>query len=73
MVAESARISRLVDDLRFLARSDASSVSLELRETDSHELMAALRHAPKCSRPGAGSGPAYADLLLCVSRLTAAR
>ena len=32
IVAESARMSRLVDDLLFLARSDASSVPLEVRE-----------------------------------------
>ena len=42
IVSESARMSRLVDDLLFLARSDASSVPLELRETDAHELLTAL-------------------------------
>jgi signal transduction histidine kinase len=35
-------MSRLVDDLLFLARSDASSVPLELKETDAAELLSAL-------------------------------
>ena len=42
IVEESARMSRLVDDLLFLARSDASSVPLELRETDVAQLLGAL-------------------------------
>ena len=42
IVAESARMSRLVDDLLFLARSDASSVPLEPRDVDAAELLAAV-------------------------------
>ena len=42
IVEESVRMSRLVDDLLFLARSDASSVPLDLRETDAAELLRAL-------------------------------
>ena len=42
IVEESVRMSRLVDDLLFLARSDASSVPLELRETDAGDLLTAL-------------------------------
>jgi two-component system sensor histidine kinase VicK len=42
IVEESARMSRLVDDLLFLARSDASSVPLDMRETDVGQLMQAL-------------------------------
>ena len=42
IVEESARMSRLVDDLLFLARSDASSVPLELRDIDVPELLTAL-------------------------------
>ena len=42
IVEESARMSRLVDDLLFLARSDASSVPLELKETDAAQLLSAL-------------------------------
>lgn len=42
IVAESARMSRLVDDLLFLARSDASSVPLELRDTEASELIGAV-------------------------------
>jgi signal transduction histidine kinase len=34
IVNEAARMSRLVDDLLFLARSDSSSVPLELRDVD---------------------------------------
>jgi two-component system sensor histidine kinase VicK len=34
ILAEATRMSRLVDDLLFLARSDASSVPLELRDVD---------------------------------------
>jgi signal transduction histidine kinase len=39
IVAESARMSRLVDDLLFLARSDASSAPLELRDADASGLL----------------------------------
>jgi two-component system sensor histidine kinase VicK len=39
IVAESARMSRLVDDLLFLARSDAANAPLELREVDAAELL----------------------------------
>ena len=42
IVAEAARMSRLVDDLLFLARSDASSVPLELREADATDLLRGL-------------------------------
>ena len=42
IVAEATRMSRLVDDLLFLARSDASSVPLELREADATDLLRAL-------------------------------
>jgi two-component system sensor histidine kinase VicK len=42
IVEESARMSRLVDDLLFLARSDASSVPLEIRDVDAQELLQAL-------------------------------
>jgi signal transduction histidine kinase len=42
IVAESARMSRLVDDLLFLARSDAQSVPLELQETDLDTLFQGL-------------------------------
>jgi signal transduction histidine kinase len=42
IVEESARMSRLVDDLLFLARSDASSVPLEMHETDASQLLQAL-------------------------------
>ncbi len=42
IVDESTRMSRLVDDLLFLARSDASSVPLEMKETDAAELMHGL-------------------------------
>jgi two-component system, OmpR family, sensor histidine kinase VicK len=42
IVEESSRMSRLVDDLLFLARSDARSVPLELHETDLGRLMSEL-------------------------------
>jgi len=42
IVAQSSRMSRLVDDLLFLARSDASSVPLELREAEAGELLRAI-------------------------------
>ena len=42
IVDESARMSRLVDDLLFLARSDASSVPLDLKETDAEALLSSL-------------------------------
>jgi signal transduction histidine kinase len=42
IVEESARMSRLVDDLLFLARSDASSVPLEVQESDAARLLTAL-------------------------------
>lgn len=42
IVAESARMSRLVDDLLFLARSDASSVPLEHRDIDAGPMLRAL-------------------------------
>jgi two-component system sensor histidine kinase VicK len=42
IVDESARMSRLVDDLLFLARSDASQVPLELRKMDSADLLDGL-------------------------------
>jgi signal transduction histidine kinase len=42
IVAESARMSRLVDDLLFLARSDASSVPLDTRDLDAGPLLEAL-------------------------------
>ena len=44
IVAESARMSRLVDDLLFLARSDASSVPLEARDVEADPLLEALGH-----------------------------
>ncbi|HSK94359.1 MAG TPA: ATP-binding protein [Candidatus Angelobacter sp.] len=42
IVAESARMSRLVDDLLFLARSDASSVPLEHRDVEAAGVLTAL-------------------------------
>jgi signal transduction histidine kinase len=42
IVEESVRMSRLVDDLLFLARSDASRVPLDLRETDAADLLRGL-------------------------------
>ena len=42
IVEESTRMSRLVDDLLFLARSDAASVPLELRALDVSDLTAGL-------------------------------
>ena len=42
IVAESTRMSRLVDDLLFLARSDASRVPIEPREVDAAALIGAL-------------------------------
>jgi two-component system, OmpR family, sensor histidine kinase VicK len=42
IVDEAARMSRLVDDLLFLARSDASRVPLDLREVDVAEAFRAL-------------------------------
>ncbi|HVM25980.1 MAG TPA: ATP-binding protein [Candidatus Limnocylindrales bacterium] len=39
IVAESARMSRLVDDLLFLARSDVSSVPLDLRDVEAGALL----------------------------------
>lgn len=42
IVIESARMSRLVDDLLFLARSDAASVPLETREVDAAAVLGAL-------------------------------
>ena len=42
IVDEAARMSRLVDDLLFLARSDASSVPLDLRDVDVAEALRAL-------------------------------
>jgi two-component system sensor histidine kinase VicK len=42
IVDESARMSRLVDDLLFLARSDASSVLLELTHVSAEELVGRL-------------------------------
>jgi two-component system sensor histidine kinase VicK len=70
IVDESARMSRLVDDLLFLARSDASQVPLELREVESEELIDQLvRRAQVLARErGAalladvrGDGPLTAD------------
>jgi signal transduction histidine kinase len=42
IVDESSRMSRLVDDLLFLARSDASSAPLELRDVETEDLMRGL-------------------------------
>lgn len=42
IVDESARMSRLVDDLLFLARSDAATVPLELQELEAGTFLAAL-------------------------------
>lgn len=42
IVDESTRMSRLVDDLLFLARSDAAAVPLELREVEAGTLLEAL-------------------------------
>ncbi|HEX2883945.1 MAG TPA: ATP-binding protein [Candidatus Limnocylindria bacterium] len=42
IVSESVRMSRIVDDLLFLARSDASGVPLELREADAAQLMGSV-------------------------------
>jgi two-component system, OmpR family, sensor histidine kinase VicK len=42
IVEESARMSRLVDDLLFLARSDAASVPLELRDVGAREMLDAI-------------------------------
>jgi two-component system, OmpR family, sensor histidine kinase VicK len=42
IVDEAARMSRLVDDLLFLARSDAASVPLERNEADAAELFSSL-------------------------------
>jgi signal transduction histidine kinase len=42
IVEESVRMSRLVDDLLFLARSDASSAPLDLRDTDAAALLQTL-------------------------------
>ena len=70
IVDESVRMSRLVDDLLFLARSDASQVPLELREIDSDEFIEGLaRRAQVLARErGAelitdvrGEGPLMAD------------
>jgi two-component system, OmpR family, sensor histidine kinase VicK len=70
IVDESVRMSRLVDDLLFLARSDASRVPLELREIDSDEFIDGLvRRAQVLARErGAslitdvsGDGPLMAD------------
>ena len=44
IVDEAARMSRLVDDLLFLARSDAARVPLELREIGSDQLVERLVH-----------------------------
>jgi signal transduction histidine kinase len=43
IVKESTRMSRLVEDLLFLARSDANAVPLELRMVEIPELLADLR------------------------------
>jgi two-component system, OmpR family, sensor histidine kinase VicK len=70
IVDESVRMSRLVDDLLFLARSDASEVPLELREIESGEFIEGLvRRAQVLARErGAllitdvrGDGPLKAD------------
>jgi signal transduction histidine kinase len=42
IVSESVRMSRIVDDLLFLARSDASGVPLELRPANAAELMSSV-------------------------------
>lgn len=42
IVTEATRMSRLVDDLLFLARSDVASVPLELQHADVRELLAAI-------------------------------
>ena len=42
IVDESARMSRLVDDLLFLARSDAATVPLEVRDVDAGALLGAV-------------------------------
>jgi signal transduction histidine kinase len=70
IVDEAARMSRLVDDLLFLARSDASRVPLELQEIGSDQLVERLvRRAEVLARErGAqlaadvqGDGPLAAD------------
>jgi signal transduction histidine kinase len=70
IVDESARMSRLVDDLLFLARSDASEVPLEMRLISSSQLVDQLvRRAEVLARErGAtfaadvhGDGPLTAD------------
>lgn len=42
IVSESARMARLVDDLLFLARSDAADVALELQRVDAATLLRAV-------------------------------
>lgn len=70
IVDESARMSRLVDDLLFLARSDASQVPLDLREVDSNALIDGfVRRAQALAREHGitfaaavhGDGPLSAD------------
>ncbi len=47
IVTESERMSRLVNDLLFLARSDAASVPLELQTIDASELLEGLADRAK--------------------------
>ena len=70
IVAESVRMSRLVDDLLFLARSDATGVPLELQRIDAAELLrsVAARATVLASERGAvvrarltANGPIVAD------------
>jgi len=70
IVDESERMSRLVDDLLFLARSDASSVPLELQRIPADQLVSRVvgraevlareRGASLVARV-AGDGPLHAD------------
>lgn len=70
IVSESARMARLVDDLLFLARSDATGVPLELERMDASELLRAVagRASVLATERGAvlrarleASGPIVAD------------
>ncbi|MEX1156931.1 MAG: ATP-binding protein [Chloroflexota bacterium] len=71
IVAESARMSRLVDDLLFLARSDASSAPLELRDVQVEELMHGL--ADRAEVLARQRGAALVATVQCDGRLRADR
>ena len=69
IVDESARMSRLVDDLLFLARSDAASVPLDLGDIDAATLLEGL--AARAEVLARERGASMVSTVLCDGVLTA--